>query len=827
MPKQENIIQEQKTPFAQIQEKDKADFLAKIERMKAIEDEEEMKTAIGDVVSSALKFFENYPDDEQAFSFLMKKIDILKMSCDSNVFDRAFSQEQVDELINLICENKKDEKSQHVEYFAYGLFSTNQKAKDEVDTISDQTAIALTRKLQNGETIKGAMTKELSTWLQHSQMIADGPKLELICAILNNPGHINDGVSYALIAGQADFGGVMLERMVEQAEDRELNVTMKVLDVLEALARLGKWDDLMEAGRQRAFEQLEKMQTIENNYFVKTRLKLIADKLENFFRNSRVKPENDLAEHKAKISPLSAQFYDKPENFIKEFNYNKISKDYGVIYNGREQVDSFFKLNAENGTNLELKDILANSHTQWETLTQEQQQNLTDNYRVLINPDFRFEIEQKFKIQLKDFDIRTQVQFLNFIADNNEDEIERVVSFINSNEDREITAMKLQAFLALEVKDAEGAKILQVGEKLSEEKAKLFFQKISELAVLAAKERSELQGLLLKEEREKEIPKIQQELLKRAYVLVEKFSDELSQEQSDDRKVETLLADLEKSKTEIILLAAALKNGVTLEQLEGWEILVKENPDEKEQEEMVAITERNWDQIKNIKDVVVGGFQGIFIDGIRRKRYLAKFQEKMVSFLPFKQTFPGKLYAGSFNVDFDTRGLGIGNFMMERAIMEEAKENIIEATVSPRISAGTAYVERVGFVIDGIISNYQKTSEPLFSIELDNKKNLTYQYRNEGKEVEMSEDSIKGKVSAQVEAEQLIGAESFVLKFDMENDFENMKATMEKLLVAKDDNDEEIAEQTKENKYIITRYFKDKTQPGKDVRYFVFEAIKD
>lgn len=389
MPEQENIVQEQKIPFAEIQEKDKADFLVALENLKEIEDEAEMKIEIGKVVSSALKFFKDYSEEEQAFDWMMKKLEVLRMSCDSTVFDRAFSQEQIDELINLICENKKDEKSQHAEYFAYGSFTTSKKDQNETDTISDQTAIALTKRLQNGETIKDAMTKELSVWFQSSQMIADGPKLELICAILNNPGHISDGVSYALIAGQADFGGVMLERIVEQAEGKELNVTMKVLDVLEAVARLGKWDDLMEAGRQRALVQLGEIQDTEENYFVKTRLNLIADKLENFARNSKGKPENDLAEYQAKISPLSAQFYDKPENFAKECDYNKVSKDYGVIYNGRGQVDSFFKLNAENSTNLELKDILANSHTQWGALTQEQQQNLTDNYRVLISPDFR------------------------------------------------------------------------------------------------------------------------------------------------------------------------------------------------------------------------------------------------------------------------------------------------------------------------------------------------------------------------------------------------------------------------------------------------------
>ncbi len=674
------------------------------------------------------------------------------------------------------------------------------------------------------------MVQEINPWLQHSGMIDEKIRLELICAILNNPGHISDEVADTFFREQANFRGALLVQMVKQAEGKDFNVLMKVLDVLEAVALLGKGEDWMEAGRREALAQLEEIQDTEENYFVKVRLKLIVDKLENFPRNSKVVPADDLGQDRERIFPLSAQFYyDKQKkSYLDRCAYNKVSSDYGVIYTSSGQVDSFFKLNSENGTNLELKDILASSHVEWETLEQETQINLIDNYRALISPAFRAEIEQKFKIQLKDFDIRTQVQFLNFISRNSEAEIEKVANFINSDETAEMAPMKLKAFLTLEVKNAEGAKILQVGEKLPKEKAEIFFQKISELAALAAKERSELQGLLLKEEREQEIPKIQQELLKRAYTIVEKFSTELSLKQPDDQKVETLLADLEKSKIEIILLAAALKNGVTLEQLEGWEILVKENPDEKEQEEMVGITERNWDQIKNIKDVVVDGLRGIFSDGAKRKWYLVKFQKKVASSMAFRQMETGRVYASSFNVDFDARGLGIGDKMMEIAIVEEAKENVIEATVSPRIPAGTAYVERVGFVINGIISNYRDTGEPLFSIELDNKKNPVYQYRNEGKEAAISEETIKKQAWEYDDIEPLIGNDTIVLKFDMQNDFERMRVTMEKLLIAKDDKGEEVVGQSKENKYVIMRYFKDKSKDKEnDLRYFVFEKIKN
>ena len=190
----------------------------------------------------------------------------------------------------------------------------------------------------------------------------------------------------------------------------------------------------------------------------------------------------------------------------------------------------------------------------------------------------------------------------------------------------------------------------------------------------------------------------------------------------------------------------------------------------------------------------------------------------------FEKTSRNTLYAGSLNVDPDARGLGLGDEMMLKALKVEAEKNILEATVSPRISAGTAYVERVGFVINGIIANYHETGEPLFNIELDNEKNLSYQYRNEGKEIQVGEDEIKKQAWTNENLDHIIGGDVIVLVFDMKNDFEKMKTVMEKLLAAKDDDGNDI-EGNNENKYIITRYFRDKSEPEKDVRYFVFEKV--
>lgn len=828
MTEQENIKQQPEISFEELQAKDKADFLAAAAEIKKLEDKEEMRTAVQNLIASALEFFGKHRNEKQSFHWLMRKLNFLEMFSNQNVFDRSFSQEQVAEIVNLICEDKEAGSAKETRDIDCRFFSTSYKSDDrETGTVSDQTAIALTKKLQNGETIQEEVTTKLNAWLQNSQMIEDSLRLELLCAILNNPGHIDVGVADAFVREQSNFGGVMLKRLVDQAEGKDLNVTMRVLDVLEAVARFGKWEDWMEAGGQMALEKLEEIADSDKNYFIQKRLEIITQKPNGVRRKIDVQDYDDLKDYRPGIMPLGAQFYENPQGFVEGCAYSKVSSEYGVIYDGKGQADSFFRLDAENKSNLELKDILAGRHTQWESLTEKEKQNLVDNYRVLIGPDFRFEIEQKFKIKLEDFELRTQVQFLNFISDHDVDEMERVTEFIGTKTDQAMINAKLKAFLALELDATAGEKILKLGDDFKNAEAEIFFQKIGELADLASRESGQLQKILLKRETDLKIKDVQAELLKRAAQLIEKFSQEFSGEQTDEQRVRFFLADLEKSKTEIVLLAAALKNGATLEQLKDWDVSIREIPDEGERAEMLEIAERNWNQDPDVKDKVLEGLQKSLQDGVKRKWYLAKFQGKNASFIAFKQIFPGRFYVGSFNVDPDARGLGIGNEIMELALMEEAKENILEATVSPRIPAGTAYVERVGFVINGLISNYQKTGKPFFSIELDKGKNLTYQYRNEGKESEIDEEMIKKRFSEQVDVDQLIGTDTFVLKFDMKNDFERMSATVEKLLLAKNDNGKDISEELPENKYIITRYFRDKEEKEKDVRYFVFEKIKD
>lgn len=445
------------------------------------------------------------------------------------------------------------------------------------------------------------------------------------------------------------------------------------------------------------------------------------------------------------------------------------------------------------------------------------------------NEYMQYLLKKDFSVDIQNYSPSIRKNFFDFLNSRSVENITKLKKFTH-----QFGGNGLKSFLVLEIDAIIGENILKIGERFQEdlqkEKGELVFQKIAEIVDLADQENETLNKAL---GIEGEQLNLRGQLLKKVHAIIVNFSKAFKMnvigqynKKEKQQLVEKLLSDLEKSKTEIILLAAALKSGVTIEQIKDWEVVEKEHLDDDEKKEMIEMAERNWDQIKNIKGAVVQGFKESLEGAKKRKWYIAKFKDKIASFLMFTQTERGTLYAGSFNVDPDARGLGIGDEMMDRALREESKRHVLEATVSPRIKAGTAYVERTGFVIDGIIADYHQTGEPLFTIRLDNKQNEKYVYRNEGKDEPVDEEHLKKQCWTHEDIKPLLGQESFVLKFDMQNDFERMKKVMQELLVAKNDDMENTEGDNTTSKYIITRYFReDKEDKERDVRYFVFEKI--
>ncbi|MDP2812209.1 MAG: GNAT family N-acetyltransferase, partial [bacterium] len=363
----------------------------------------------------------------------------------------------------------------------------------------------------------------------------------------------------------------------------------------------------------------------------------------------------------------------------------------------------------------------------------------------------------------------------------------------------------------------------------------LIFNKITELANLATREDNELTTSVLTEDANVNMNTVRSILLQKTHDIISKFSEYINNvDNVGVEKISELLQSLERSKVEIELLAAILKavkknnQELSLDQLINLTLEVGnfgQALDTEDQEQILAIAQENWQQNPKLQKEVVSELRGELQDAHKQKFYVLRYEGNIIGFVRFKEIALGQLYAGSLNIHSELRGLKVGEALMTETIDKEAEQNILQATASPRIQALSYYVERLGFVIDGIIENYHGTGEPLLTISCDRANNKKYNFRNEGKDIQLGFNEIKKQAQEVSKLDSLIGQDSIILAFDIQRNFEAYNEAMKKLLPVKADHGSSSTKKNEGVKYKITRCLKDVGTEDGDLRYFVFEKI--
>lgn len=102
------------------------------------------------------------------------------------------------------------------------------------------------------------------------------------------------------------------------------------------------------------------------------------------------------------------------------------------------------------------------------------------DFQALADPVFREVVEEYFNIELKEYDIRTQMWFMKFLATKTEKEFEAVKSFVDTYK-----VDGLKTFISLEYAQDNGDKILETATQLEElgrgEEVKRLFEKFGAL----------------------------------------------------------------------------------------------------------------------------------------------------------------------------------------------------------------------------------------------------------------------------------------------------------------------------------------------------------
>ncbi len=435
-------------------------------------------------------------------------------------------------------------------------------------------------------------------------------------------------------------------------------------------------------------------------------------------------------------------------------------------------------------------------------------------------PDMESYIKDVVGINLKEIPFRYQIYLLKFLSESNEEKIKQTAEFINNAKDGDDKLNKVKSFLSLRVEESDAEKIISIDQKMRDNSS-LFFGKVAQIVDLIDKKNEELQNLFFKEKKELNFKVLREKLLEKMHNIIVSFSGDLENNNSDDLKI--ILDKLENNKIETLFLVSvleSLKNSgdtLDLELIKNISLDIKDygqDMSEDDKQQVLGIARDNWSDFDNKKmaETVLDGLEKSLVDVKEQKAYILKHQDDVIGFVRFEKTDHDNIYAGSFNVSKDLRGLSIGNVLMEKALMAEGNKNVLEAAVSIKIPAGCSYVEKVGFIADAIIDSYHGSGEKMFSIKLDKNLNQRLNTKN------LSEDSLKKLIINKKEIKESLGEPVVVLKFDLVSEMSEYEKALSLFLAESDDQ----LVKKEEDKYLLTRYFKDKNLPG-DVRYLVFE----
>jgi hypothetical protein len=390
----------------------------------------------------------------------------------------------------------------------------------------------------------------------------------------------------------------------------------------------------------------------------------------------------------------------------------------------------------------------------------------------------------------------------------------------------------LKTFLNCEYDLALGSKILEIGQKLPEKDAKFVFSQINELVTVAEENANNLSQLFKSNLTPISVAQLKLQLFKKSADMIGSFADKASGKKVDYPALDQLIANLKNSKAEIALLSAIIKakkqedeekkrRGEQIEEFD-FNILRDLSLDIKDFGEALSIDDAqslesianlNW-QGKTMAKPAIDSLKGGLEDDCSNRFYILKFKGEVVAFVRYQQddNRPGRLYAGSRNVDPGLRGLSVANHLIKQVHFKEAENNIIEAKMEFNNKDAMAQVEQFGFVIVGVGSE----KDALFlEIECDMQKNHLDQYRLEGLPNNdlLSESALAQRAEPFAKQLGLFGSEKVIICSVDFNDA-TQKNKLARLCA------EQVTSQP--GKYRIVRYFK-KPQT-EDTRVLVFES---
>ena len=300
----------------------------------------------------------------------------------------------------------------------------------------------------------------------------------------------------------------------------------------------------------------------------------------------------------------------------------------------------------------------------------------------------------------------------------------------------------LKTFLTCEFDLENGKKILDIGKNMPPIDAMKIFQKVGEIIKLAEDKKQEITGMVY----EKATPDMEQDvrekLLWKANEIIINFSD------AEKKDVVKLLADLESSRVEIMLLTSTLNTlkdqgkKVGIEDIRGMDVAVyevgelvgekKEEFRRKYEKPVTAMMEKSYAKIfaanPKAREKVKGNFEERFDNLENYRIYVLMFQGEAVAFSVIRPgNAEGEVISESTVVHPDAQKYSLGIAFLKKIMERESEKFTIRGKTRVNNPANDRY-EEIGLKIDRERPTFIEEGEEYYWLKMESKKNSRLEY---------------------------------------------------------------------------------------------------
>ncbi len=725
------------------------------------ETKEKLHTEIGLIIEN----FRRTKNRQLFYSEIDGMKNALENDKESYLLDRSWSQNQVNEALDLIESSLTSSEQIVDDGFLPWALGTEMKHADDMDpTVSDFVVQYLINRVHQNRPIAHSLEESLSVWAQSIQMADADLVNELFLAAKNNPRVIGKHFLSEARGSIAFYGKNTIDRVATVALNptADFAEVSSAVDTLEYIYFIRDWSGYEESGDY-VREILERILNERKEYFLRVRISAILEDAQ-----LRYHDEDNLSKEKYDIPSISA----RPEWEQEHLVFGKLSASHGAVYSSDGNIDTVFSLQRlpkdaereQRGENIlsprvtTLRDILIESGVE-KSLCDD---TYVGNYRALMEPRVKSAIEDALFIKLSDYSVRTQVALLNFLSRADTFAVNEIKELLDVGDDEQERSMIMNTFLLFEEEDYDLAVEYISAILENKEVGMPIVKKFSELINAITEAESALKEMYQGDVDQKILNEVGKRISSRAMPLLKKFySDFWSQRQLDelaggesvfnfgDPEVfydtddeasprekarassqevlkEKILKEISSIEKETLLqfssFAALKKEGIfiDLEDIKGVEFstLLPRDLTGIEKEAMKKMYAENYEKKPNLQRTLLESFdEAINDEGENQQFRVLKRNGNIYGFYKINETAPGRFYFGAFNVDPAFHGFRLGEAILLQSLNKEVEGGkVIEGDCDREAPISSFYIEN-GFVGTGI---FQFEEAPAMHIVKDN-----------------------------------------------------------------------------------------------------------